>query len=230
MGGGRLELFRTRSCEFIDRPPNIAQEEKFFRTGCFQLSRANVAGRRRALPRGSMNPSGKLPPSRALSAIQCGESSLPGGFIKAPRELAVPWRTRQPGPSKVPGALCKLLKFLPLPKTERIQKALPSQKPKGDKIYKNFFPNPHTKHKKTKIFKDRKWCIKRELKQVPTHFKNVFSFFTFLWVGSLLFVFSPNIGQNRIPLGDFIKLSKPFSPRGFHKTVIIQNISFFDVL
>ena len=47
----------------------------------------------------------------------------------------------------------KLLKFLPLTKTERIQKALPSPNPKGEKIYKNYLPHLHTKNKKTKYSK-----------------------------------------------------------------------------
>ena len=41
----------------------------------------------------------------------------------------------------------KVLKFLPLTKTERIQKAPPSPKPKGEKIYKKYLPHLHTKNK-----------------------------------------------------------------------------------
>ena len=80
-----------------------------------------------------------------------------------------------------------MLKFLPLPKTERNQKTPPSQKLKEAENFTSSLSQPSNKYSQKIKVKDKHWGIKRELKQVPTHIKNVFSSFhfsPFYWEGS----------------------------------------------
>ena len=88
---------------------------------------------------------------------------------------------------------------------------------------------PHKKSQKIK-FEESSWEVKKGT-TISTHAKNIFSLFVVLWVGSRLFVFSPErtffspsgISRN-------CHCSKHFPPRGFRETVIDQNVSLLDVL
>ena len=120
-----------------------------------------------------------------------------------------------------------MLKFLPLPKTERTQKTLFPKTEGSRKLQKLSFPTLTQIITKNKIFKDKQWCIKRELKSTPTHLKvffrlSIFTIFTgrVLQKGSWLFVLFPILPLNN---GEFRGLIKNIFLGELRETIIGQN-------
>ena len=87
-------------------------------------------------PCGELFPRPSTPSSVVNETPPAVEDSKP-----APEEIPTPIRLVR-ATSRV--RVIKLLKFPPLPKTERNQKTLPPQKPKGAETSQALFPNPQT--------------------------------------------------------------------------------------
>ena len=119
------------------------------------------------------------------------------------------------------------LNFSLSPKPRGFRKLSLHKNRREPRTSKTSFPTLTPKITKNKIFKDRKWCIKRELKSTPTHLKvffrlTIFTIFTgrVLQKGSWLFVLFPILPLNN---GEFRGLIKNIFLGELRETIIGQN-------